>query len=161
MPLVPFDALPDDARIWVFASDLPLVGAPADTLLAAVDQFLAGWKAHGMPLRAARDWREDRFLTVGIDPTAEQASGCSIDGLFRALQQLERVVGSRLVGGGRVFYRDASGAPALASRDEFESLAEQGSVTTETKVFDLSLTSLADWRRRFEGPAGDTFLKSA
>src|SRR5215207_4803690 len=64
MPIVPFDALPNTARVWVFASDRPLAGAVADTLLAAVDRFLSEWKAHGVPLRCARDWRDGRFLAV-------------------------------------------------------------------------------------------------
>ncbi len=161
MPLVAFDSLPENARIWVFASNDPLSDATADRLLTEVDRFLDQWKAHGMPLRAARDWRENHFLTVGIDPTAEQASGCSIDGLFRTLQQLERVVGSRLVGGGRVFYRGADGAPAVASREEFESLAERGQLSGDTPVFDLSLVALEDWRRRFETSARETYLKKS
>ena len=93
MPIVPFSALPDSARLWVFASDQPIVGAVAESVLASVDRFLADWRAHGMPLRSARDWRDDRFLAVGVDVTAENASGCSIDGLFRTLQQLERSIG--------------------------------------------------------------------
>src|SRR5689334_1530356 len=115
MPIVPFHQLPDDARVWVFGSDHALVGAPADTLLASVDQFLSEWRAHGVPLRCARDWRDNRFLAVGVDVNAEHASGCSIDGLFRTLQQLERVIGTRLVGGGRVFYR-ADGAVEAVTR---------------------------------------------
>jgi hypothetical protein len=158
MSLVPFESLPDSARIWVFASDIPLVGATAARLLAEVDRFLQQWKAHGMPLRAARDWREDRFLTVGVDPTAEQASGCSIDGLFRALQEMERAIGCRLVGAGRVFFRD-NGSIAVASREEFENLVERGSVSGATRVFDLSLTSLAAWRESFETSAGATSLR--
>src|SRR5690349_23328787 len=90
MPVVEFSALPSEARVWVFASDKPLTGKDADTLLAEVDRFLAQWKAHGHPLRCAREWRDDRFLAIGVDPTKEQASGCSIDGLFRGLQTLER-----------------------------------------------------------------------
>src|SRR3954466_5120535 len=110
MSLVSFTSLPDNARIWIFGSDKPLAGAAPDTLLAEVDSYLDTWKAHGFPLRAAREWRDNRFLIIGIDPTAEQASGCSIDGLFRALQQMQTSIGAQLVGGGRVFYRDDSGA---------------------------------------------------
>jgi hypothetical protein len=153
MPIVPFESLPDSARVWVFASDQSLGGAVADTLLSAVDQFLADWKAHGVPLRAARDWRDGRFLAVGVDVTQENASGCSIDGLFRVLQQLEKTIGSRLVGGGRVFYRTRSGIEA-ASRDEFAERVKQGEVARETPVFDISLTGAADWRNKFEQPAG-------
>lgn len=155
MPLVPFDSLPASARIWVFAAEPALAGATADHLLAEVDAYLAGWKAHGSPLRCGRDWREDRFLTIGVDPTAEQASGCSIDGLFRALQQVERAVGSRLVGGGRVFYRDRSGATAMVPRDELDARIEAGEIGPDTPIFDTTLTSLESWRSGFERPAAE------
>ncbi len=156
MPIVRFEALPDSARVWVFASDNPLTGAAADTLLASVDQFLADWKAHGRPLHCARDWRDGRFLAIGVDVTEEDASGCSVDGLFRTFQQLERVIGSRLVGGGRVFYRTQSGVE-MASREEFSDRAKRGEVLRETPVFDTSITHARDWRNNFEQPAGKTW----
>ena len=116
MPVVDFKDLPAASRVWVFASDKPLTGSDATKLLATVDGFLAQWKAHGAPLRSAREWRDDRFLAIGVDPTAEQASGCSIDGLFRGLRELERELSTTLVAGGRVFYRDGSGSVTKAAR---------------------------------------------
>ncbi|MGH7618000.1 MAG: hypothetical protein ACREPM_12285 [Gemmatimonadaceae bacterium] len=159
MPIVPFSELPDSARVWIFGSDAPLAGAAADTLLASVDQFLSEWRAHGVPLRAAREWRDDRFLAVGVDVTEENASGCSIDGLFRTLQQLERVIGSKLVGGGRVFYR-ADSTVVAATRDEFVARAKAGRIAKDTPVFDMSLTSAADWRAKFEQPASDSWASA-
>jgi hypothetical protein len=153
MPIVPFRDLPDSARLWVFASDRELAGAPADTLLAAVDSFLADWKAHGVPLRSGRDWRDGRFLAVGVDVTAENASGCSIDGLFRTLQQLQREIGAQLVGGGRVFYRSPSRVETT-TRDDFAARARRGEITPATPVFDTGLTDAGAWRTRFEAPAG-------
>lgn len=153
MPIVPFEALPNDARIWVFASDEPVSGAVADTLLAAVDQFLSEWKAHGVPLRCARDWRDDRFLAIGVDVNAENASGCSIDGLFRTFQEFERSIGTRLLGGGRVFYRTPAGIETT-SREQFVERVKRGEVMRETPVFDTSITAADAWRTRFEQPAG-------
>jgi len=137
----------------VFASDKALTGAAADTMLAAVDSFLADWKAHGVPLRCAREWRDARFLAIGVDVTAENASGCSVDGLFRTLQQLEREIGTRLVGGGRVFYRTKAGIDT-ATREEFGARVARGEVARETPVFDTTLTDAARWRTQFERPAG-------
>jgi hypothetical protein len=158
MSAVDFKSLPPDARVWIFASDRPLTGDDATTLLREVDAFLAQWKAHGHPLRCAREWRDDRFLAIGVDPTAEQASGCSIDGLFRGLQTLERLLKTRLVAGGRVFYRDASGSAQLVARPEIPDMATKGTLTPETPVFDLSLTAASDYRARFERPAGETWV---
>lgn len=144
----------------MFGSDTPLTGAVADSLLAEVDSYLDQWKAHGFPLRAAREWRDNRFLVIGIDPTVEQASGCSIDGLFRALQHLQKTIGAQILGGGRVFYRDASGATQSTTREEFGTLVSSGKIGSKTPVFDTSITVLDDWRAKFEKPFAESWAAS-
>lgn len=158
MPIVPFDSLPDSSRIWVFGSDQPVTGAAAERLLAEVDRFLDEWRAHGEPLRCARLWADNRFLVVGVDQSTANASGCSIDGLFRALQQLEPAIGARLVGGGRVYYRDHGGVAQCVSRAELDGLVAKGEVGPDTAVFDTSITDLGEWRERFERPARKTWV---
>jgi hypothetical protein len=158
MPRVEFEQLPDHARVWLFASDRPLTGDEARTLLSEVDGFLATWKAHGAPLRSAREWRDDRFLAIGVDPSAEQASGCSIDGLFRGLRALETTLGTTLVAGGRIFYRDSNGTPQVAQRRAVAELAATGQISDETTVFDTALTEARSYRERFETPARDTWV---
>ena len=157
MPLVNFSSLPADARVWVFACDRTLTEDETGPLLAQVDAYLAEWKAHGTPLRCARTWLHDRFLAVGIDPTVEQASGCSVDDLFRRLRAIGDGLGTRVVSGGQVFYRDAQGRVQSASRVEFSALAARGDVTGDTIVFDTSLIQADDWRDRFERRAADAW----
>ena len=153
MPLVPFDGLPDSARVWTFGSERPLDDTDATRLLGETDRFLEHWQAHGHPLFSGRDWRDDRFLTIAVDQSTAGASGCSIDGLYRALRALERALDTQLLAGSLVFYRDASGAVHAVSRRDFAELAESGGVGRETRVFDLSIDTLGEWRERFEGPA--------
>jgi hypothetical protein len=157
MPRVEFNQLPSDARVWVFASDRPLTGNDKTTLLNEVDTFLDQWKAHGVPLRSAREWRDDRFLVIGVDPTEEQASGCSIDGLFRGLRSLEQTLSTGLVAGGRVFYRDDAGIQ-VARRTEVPMLFERGALSPDTMVFDTSLTDAANYRDRFQRPARESWV---
>ena len=128
MPVVPFETLPDAARVWVFGSDKPLSEDGTNTLLEGVDAHLENWKAHGAPLTVSRTWRDGRFLVVAVDQSTAGASGCSIDGLFRVLQQLEREVGANLVGGGRVFYRDRTGVVQSTSRAEIGSLISERNI---------------------------------
>jgi hypothetical protein len=158
MPVVPFSSLPPVAKVWVFASDRPLRGKESELLLGEVDRFLAQWKAHGAPLRCAREWTHDRFLAVAVDPTAEQASGCSIDGMFRGLQELERTLNTRLVAGGRVFYRDSSGQAQTTRRADVPELTARAELTSDSIVYDTSVTTAADWREKFERPARETWV---
>jgi hypothetical protein len=157
MPLTTFDELPDDARVWIFGAAAPVDDVDAAKLLAAVDAYLLQWKAHGHPLTAARDWRDERFLVVGVDQRTEGASGCSIDDLFHMLQALERAVGSSMVGGGLVFFRGPGDLVCALSRDDFEALARRGGADGTTPVFDTTITSAGDYRARFEVPAGSSW----
>ena len=156
--IIPFESLPAESRIWIFASGRALDGHAETQLMARTDAFLEHWKAHGEPLRCARRWSDGHFLVVGVDPTTANASGCSIDGLFRALKGLEDEIGTQLVGGGRIFYRDEHGAPRAATRQEFSDLARHGAVNAETCVFDTSLTTAGDLRSGFERPAGESWV---
>lgn len=153
MAVISFQDLPGEARVWVFAASDALTGEKADALLDAADEYLGDWKAHGLPLTCARDWRENRFLAIGVDQRDAHASGCSIDGLFRVLQRLESSLGTSLVGGGRVFYRDADGQITCVSRAEFASRAAAGSVADNAQVFDTSVATASAYRDRFEQPA--------
>src|ERR1700686_4380677 len=150
MPLVQLKDLPDSARIWVFGANKTLDGPASETLLVEVDRFLSQWKAHGSPLTVGRDWKYGRFLTIAVDQSTAGASGCSIDGLFRTLKALEPKLGASLVTSGLVFYRDADGAIRSVDREGFTALSAEGKIQPDTGVFDPTVTTLGEWRARFE-----------
>jgi hypothetical protein len=157
MASIPFDRLPDAARMWVFAAERPLTAAEASRLLGVVDTFLDQWQAHGEPLTAGRDWRYDRFLMVGVDESAAGASGCSIDALVHSLARVESDLGLSLLDHGPVLFRDANGIERL-TRPDFADLARRGAVTPDTVVFDNTRTRVGDVRDgRWETRAGDAW----
>lgn len=157
MPRIPFDELPESARVWIFAADRALAEGEERRLLDAVDAFLEGWKAHGTPLRGGRRWRDGRFLVVGVDEDAAPPSGCSIDALVRVLKEEERELDISLLDHGRVFYREG-GEIRRASRAEFRRLAEEGRVGPETAVFDTSIVRMERLRDgAFETPARESW----
>ncbi|HWL39597.1 MAG TPA: hypothetical protein VNO75_05110 [Gemmatimonadaceae bacterium] len=157
MPIVRMEDLPNSARVWVFGADHALGPKESAVLLEEVDRFLAQWKAHGTPLTAAKAWTHDLFLTIAVDQAAAGASGCSIDGLFRALKALEPRIGASLLTSGCVFFREPSGSITCAEREKFTALGAEGKVTAETQVFDPTVTSLGEWRARFELKAGESW----
>lgn len=153
MPLVPLDSLPGDARTWVFGATPAFTPERAARFLAELDDHLARWQAHGAPLTVARDLREARFLVVAVDQRTANASGCSIDGLYRALQRAQGEAGVELVAGGRTFWRDAAGVVQGGTRDEFRAAGARGEVTPSSAVFDTTVGTLAAYREAFERPA--------
>lgn len=160
MPVVPFKSLSAQSRVWVFGTDRPLDDSQSSELLALVDAFLADWAAHGRPLTCARDWRDGRFLTVGVDESATQASGCSIDGLYRQLAAFEKRHDVSLLSRDPVFYRDPSGEVRSVSRDEFAQLSTIGTIGPDTTVFDTSVNTSGEWQQRFELPAAGSWHRA-
>ena len=157
MPVIPFTDLPPEGRVWLFGAAAPIDDVDEKRVLAAVDSFLLTWKAHGQPLWAARDWRDERFLAVGVDMAREGASGCSIDGLYRALKAIEGGIGTTLLDSSLVYYRDSAGFVHGISRDDFAYLARRGDVGPDTTVMDLSITDAGTYRSAFERRAGDSW----
>jgi hypothetical protein len=157
MPTAKIDDLPDDARTWVFGANKTLDAQASAALLVEVDRFLSQWKAHGSPLTVGRDWKYGRFLTVAVDQSTAGASGCSIDGLFRALKALEPRLGASLVTSGIVFFRDENGTIQSVDRERFTALGAEGKIQPETRVFDPTVTTLGEWRARFEMDAAKSW----
>jgi hypothetical protein len=146
MPAVPFDQLPDDARLWVFASARPLNDGEQQRLLAHTDGFLRQWAAHGSPVVGGRELRHGRFLLVGADERATGVSGCSTDTLFRTLGDLERELGVELRDGSLVFFREEDGAVTSEPRPAFRQRALSGGVGPQTVVFDNTVPTVGDVR---------------
>lgn len=138
----------------------PLSAEEESALLGHVDAFLDQWRAHGDPLAAAREWVYGRFLLVAVDDRVTPPSGCSIDALVHLLRDLESELGTEIVGGASVWYREEGpeGAIRRVSRPEFKRLAKEGRITEGTVVFDLALTRLGELHEgRWEVPAGESW----
>ncbi len=157
MPMVPFEVLPDESRLWVFAVERTLVEADQENFLSAVDRFLETWVAHGIPLTCGRDFRRGRFLLVAVDETSVPPSGCSIDAMVGVLKDQERRLGLRILDNTPIWFV-ADGEVQRISRPEFSRLAEEGAVGPDTVVFDNTVTRLKDVRAgRWEGPARESW----
>ena len=161
MSRIPFDALPDHARLWIFAADRPLDAGEQHQLTQAVEHGLADWNAHGSPVRWAYSLLREQFLLVAVDETHTALSGCSIDRAVREIRNLEGTLGVSLLDHGRVFYRDGDAVRAV-SRPEFRSLAERGAVDAGTLVFNNVLATVGEFRKGlWEVPVRDSWHRSA
>ena len=156
---VDFERMPDDARLWIFASGRALTPGEGERLRARVDDFVERWVAHGHPVVGGYDWRHDHFLLIAADERATGVSGCSIDSLYDALKAIERELGTTLLdASSRVWYRDAEGAVRVLSRPDFRALAREGAVSAATPVFDNTAATVGATRNgAWERPMGESW----
>ena len=155
--LTTIETLPNTSRIWIFPADRKLSPMESKELLAAVDEYLMGWKAHGAPVQAARDLRYDQFLIIAADPEVTAPSGCSIDDLTRTIKALSVKFGVDFFGAMNVFYRNGE-TVEVTDRPTFKTLARSGKANSKSTVFDNSMTTLADLRAgKWETTAGESW----
>ena len=101
--LADFHTLPEQARIWVYASEKALTQNQQDYILNVISEELKGWNAHKQPLTAGVTILENHFIVVGLDENKNGASGCSIDTLQKTIQELEKELSFSLMNRLNVF----------------------------------------------------------
>ncbi len=142
-------SLPDDARVWLFASDREIDGQTRDALARDVRRFTDDWRSHGRPVAAAAEILHDRVLAVAgaISPAEINAgvSGCGVDAMTHAVDAAAASAGLRWISGLEVAYRDGPDW-RVVSRGDFRALAGAHGVTPETVVLDLTLDTLGALR---------------
>jgi hypothetical protein len=66
-------------------------------------------------------------------------------------------LGASLVTSGLVFYRGKKGAIEAVDRERFTALSAEGKINRKTRVFDPTVTTLGEWRARFELDAAQSW----
>ncbi|GAG75631.1 unnamed protein product [marine sediment metagenome] len=150
MSLVPISSLPPEAKAWCFGVSALPSDADVDRLREEMEVFLDRWTAHRADLRAGLEWLSDGFLVIAVDESTTGTSGCSIDALTTEIRRLEQTLGVDLLDASPVWYRDSSGCVKRITREEFRQRAADGSITEDTRVFDLTVEHLdairsGDW----------------
>jgi hypothetical protein len=142
MSYVPFTTLPSTSKTWVFGASAPLDEGRQALIRAELDSFLRDWTAHGSDIPASFELLRNRFVVVAADDAA-QPGGCSVDRLFRLATVLGTEAGVSFLDSSLVFFEEGDGEVRSATRDEFQQLAASGEVGPETRVFDVTVGTLA------------------
>jgi hypothetical protein len=153
-----FDALPDDADVWMYAADRPLDAEDQRLLTIALDDLLETWSSHGRKVSGAYAVLSDRLLVISAHVANGSISGCGIDKSLHVLDPLARERGFEWVDGLSVVYRSGTGEFETCTRSEFRTLASGGDVNADTPVVDLSVGTLEALRAGgVERPAGTSW----
>ncbi|MEM8486404.1 MAG: hypothetical protein AAF564_12705 [Bacteroidota bacterium] len=149
-----FDDMPANARLWVYTVNQPLSSDTEALIDAQLSRFMAAWQSHGRKVQGRFAILENRFILITADIPEADISGCGIDASVHALEEAGKKHNFELLSGLHVLYRDAQGVVQNAARPAFRKLVRSDAVTSDTIVFDTSLTTLAQLRSGgFELPA--------
>ena len=156
--LIPFDQMPDNARLWIYQAERKL--KPEEVLFVEENtkSFLNQWQAHGQDLKASFSVEYDQFLIISVDESFSQASGCSIDASVHLIKALENELGVSFMTTSQVAFLQ-NDQINLYPFNQLKSQVEEEVITPETLVFDNTVQNVAQFRTGWLQESGKTWVK--
>ena len=148
--------MPDETRVWIYQCDRELTPEEDEKVKALTRDFIEGWAAHNVKLKAAGEVYFRRFVCLFADESAAGASGCSIDSSVRFVQGLERMLGTSLTNRFQMTYLDGDAVKSVHLNSMPESYAS-GAITGETLVFNNLAATLGDMKANWPMPLKDSW----
>ena len=139
----------ENSRVWVYQADRKLSDKEVEQINVLLNDFTTAWTAHNNQLKAKGEIRYNRFIVLIVDESQAGASGCSIDKSVRFVKDIEAQFGINLLDRFNLAYKE--GSEVLSSpRHQFEEKIKQGSINTETIVYNNMVQSLAELNTKWE-----------
>lgn len=145
-----------NSRVWVYQSAKKLADTVVQQIQERLNNFTAEWTAHDNQLKAKAEIRYNRFLILIVDETQAGASGCSIDKSVNFMKRLEQEFNLNLFDRFNLAYREADEVLSLP-RHGFEDLLKQGSINTNTIVYNNLVQNLTELETKWEVPFKDSW----
>ena len=149
---VPFSALPDSARVWIYQASRAFSKEELATVQSLLKDFLTQWTAHGADLRAGYELPYNRFIVLGLDEAEQGATGCSIDASVNLIQKLEQQFEMDLLDKMNVTFKKNDSLDYLPLK-EFRKLAKTKAISSSTVVFNNLVVNKEEYLNHWEVPA--------
>lgn len=155
---VPFESLPESARLWVFQGERKFTSEEITIISAQLQLFTQAWMAHGMPLQASFEVREGMFIILAVNENFHQASGCSIDDSTHAIKAIGNLIHQDLFRRDQVVFRLGDKIEA-ARLSQLKSLNSAGVWNENTLTFNTLVADKKQLQDYWLVPAKNTWLK--
>ena len=144
-------------RVWVYLSEKAFNAATVVLLKSDLQQFLAGWNAHGTALSASAEILHDHFIIIKADEEKFSASGCSIDKQFQFIKETEKKYNLSLLNRLVIAYKDGNEVKTIHSVKVPELLAS-GQMNENTIIYNVAVASEKELANNFEITLGKSWL---
>ncbi len=154
--LVDFDALSNNARVWIYPANRPFGETEITEISQMLSQFLTEWTSHGSSLRASFTIPYNHFIVIALDETEQAATGCSIDASVRVIQDIEKTYDVVLLDKMNVSFKQGEYITYKSLLD-FKKMVKDRSVNENTTVFNHLVLNKEEFMSQWEVPAKDSW----
>lgn len=155
---VSFIDLGPESRIWIYQSSRKLSPEEQQFITEKTGVFLTEWTAHGNELQAGMNIFYDRFIVIGVNEAANEASGCSIDKSVHFMRMLGEALNLNLLDRSVIAIRQNIDIE-LINFTEIKQLISQGRISADSRVFNHAITTKEELDAQWEQPITESWLK--
>ena len=152
-----FQHIEDSDRIWVYQANRVLSKEEIIAITDSGKMFVANWAAHGQPLRAEIMVLDNLFVVVMLDERQAMATGCSIDKSIGWITAMGLKLGVDFMDRTQVVWFDDNEQLQISSLDEFETLADQVQISSDTMVYNNLVFSGKELKNNWKIPAKESW----
>ena len=153
---VPFNQLPDHARVWIYPSNRELTKSEISKIENLAEDFLNQWTSHGNDLQAGVNLPYDRFIVLGLNESIQSTSGCSIDASVRFIQSIEADFDIVLLDKMNVTFKKQNTIDYIPL-NEFRNKAKRKEVAPDVIVFNNLVLNKIEYETLWEVPASSSW----
>jgi len=154
---IPFESLPDSARVWIFPITSDISIQKAAELEKDLKSFVNEWTSHNTSLKASAAIFENKFAVISVDESDYGASGCSIDKLMRFIQNAEGEHQISLLFKHKIFVKTGTQVKGLTINEIKVKLAD-GTLDTNHLYFDHLIDTKKKLRYEWLKPLREGWL---
>jgi hypothetical protein len=155
--LIPFNNMPDHARIWVYQANKNLSETEVNFIQQNLENQVNQWAAHGADLMGAVQVLHNRFVIVAVDENHNHASGCSIDASTRWLKDLGADMNIDFFNRSIAFVNN--GEIQTVEMLKIKALVSEGILTPDTLIFNNLVPNIGDFKNAWQVSASNSWMK--
>lgn len=144
-------------RIWIYTLSNILTNEQVVDFKNRCQTFVSGWTAHDVSLDASFELYQNRLLIFKVNEDKYNASGCSIDKQLRFVKELEQAFSVELLNRLLVAY-EKNHQVEVVKASQIKELLAANSITSNTLVFDNTITEFSQLQTKWKQPLHTTWL---
>lgn len=146
----------EDSKVWIYQANRLFSKNDISEINELLKNFTSTWQAHGQNLSAGFEIRYALFVILWVNENVATASGCSIDSSVRLMKEIEQKFGVDLFNRFNMAWKEQDEVK-VAKRENFEKLILDGTIKSETIVFNNMVTNGADLAKKWEVPFSESW----
>ena len=154
---IPFQELPDSARIWVYQASRALNSQEIELISGTLIKSCQNWEAHGAPLQASFEIRYNQVIIIAVNEAMNEASGCSIDASTRWFKSLGESLQVDFFSRDVAVIRDEH--VHLLPLGQLKAAVQAGELTPSDEIITPLLQTLGQYRSNWSSKAENSYLK--